>query len=281
MPFFSFPLPPAYSFRATVFSHGWYELAPFSWDEHAQALHYCWWSSPEAQTSLVMHAQGADLHIQAESELSEAEVLATVRWMLRLDEDFSAFYILCRQESALHHVAVEYGGRLLRTASLWEDALKILTTTNTTWAGTRRMCERLVAHFGAGAFPRAEHLADVTIETLREKCGLGYRADYAHALAVAVTNGALGLEGLKNQRPPRQDLYKLLRGLKGFGDYAATSLLMLLGYYEAVPVDSIARDTTSRWFYDGQPVTPAQIQSAYARFGPYAGLAYWFWKAEA
>jgi 3-methyladenine DNA glycosylase/8-oxoguanine DNA glycosylase len=113
-------------------------------------------------------------------------------------------------------------GRLLRTASLWEDALKILTTTNTTWAGTRRMCERLVAHFGAGAFPRAEHLADVTIETLREKCGLDYRAYYAHALAGCLGKHSARLRRAKKTALLCQGRYKFLYGLKRGDDYVAT-----------------------------------------------------------
>jgi 3-methyladenine DNA glycosylase/8-oxoguanine DNA glycosylase len=55
---------------------------------------------------------------------------------------------------------------------------------------------------------------------------------------------------------------------------------MLLGHYGLVPVDSIARDMVSRTFYAGEPVTPAQIRESFARFGNYAGLAYWCWKFE-
>ncbi|HLA42681.1 MAG TPA: hypothetical protein VJZ27_04560, partial [Aggregatilineales bacterium] len=203
-----------------------------------------------------------------------------LRWMLRLDDDLSEFYELCRRESRLQHVPGEKGGRLIRSVSIWEDVVKVITTTNTAWSGTRRMCQNLVEHWGNGAFPAAKALAGVKIEMLKEKGGLGYRAPYIHELAQAVADGTLDLEALKRNSLQTDELYKFLRSLKGVGDYAASSILMLLGTYSRVPVDSIAHSLVSKLFYNGEPVTPAQIRACFADYGNFAGLAYWCWMIE-
>ena len=30
-------------------------------------------------------------------------------------------------------------------------------------------------------------------------------------------------------------------------------------------------------FHDGQPVTPADVEAAFERFGEWKGMAFWFW----
>lgn len=59
-------------------------------------------------------------------------------------------------------------------------------------------------------------------------------------LARAVASGALDLEVLKTADLPTLELRKRLLAIKGVGDYAAANLLMLLGHYDFLPVDSWA-----------------------------------------
>jgi 3-methyladenine DNA glycosylase/8-oxoguanine DNA glycosylase len=72
-----------------------------------------------------------------------------VAWMLGLDQDFAAFYALARTEIKLAGVEANARGRILRSPTLFEDVVKTILTTNTTWAGTIRMVETLVSQFGA------------------------------------------------------------------------------------------------------------------------------------
>jgi 3-methyladenine DNA glycosylase/8-oxoguanine DNA glycosylase len=271
--------PPLYRFDATVNSHGWYQLAPFERnDENGLTLQYQFQTSKGQRVQVALSDAGdairAEVSAPAKTDLAEVE--SRLRWILSLDNDMSAFYKLCKKEPKLKHVPKDGGGRLLRSASVWEDVVRVITTTNTAWSGTKRMCSNLVQHWGP-TFPSAETLADVTIESLTEKGGLGYRAAYIQQLAQAVASGDLDLEGLRQTEMATPELFKFLRQLKGIGDYAAATLLMLLGRYNTVPVDSIARDTVSKHFFDGEPVTPAQIRETFARFEDYAALAYYCW----
>ena len=54
-------------------------------------------------------------------------------------------------------------------------------------------------------------------------------------------------------------------------------LLILLGRYDAVPVDSWALTMVSREWYGGAPVQRVQVEAAFERWGEWKGLAYWFW----
>ncbi|HBY96569.1 MAG TPA: hypothetical protein DEP84_21940, partial [Chloroflexi bacterium] len=88
------------------------------------------------------------------------------------------------------------------------------------------------------------------------------------------------LEALKASDLETGALLAELKRIKGIGDYAAATVAAILGRYDRIGTDSIARDLVSRHFYEGAPVTPAQVQAAFERFGPYRFLAYWFWEWE-
>ena len=96
-------------------------------------------------------------------------------------------------------------------------------------------------------------------------------------LARAVDSGELDLEALKRTELPTPELRKRLLSLKGVGGYAAGNLLNLLGRYDFLPVDSWALKMVSQEWHDGQAVTPADVEAAFAAWGEWKGLAYWFW----
>jgi len=87
----------------------------------------------------------------------------------------------------------------------------------------------------------------------------------------------LDLEALKHSDLPTPELRKRLLGLKGVGDYAAANLLMILGRYDAIPVDSWALKMVSNEWYGGAPVGRAEVEAAFEGWGEWKGLAYWLW----
>jgi 3-methyladenine DNA glycosylase/8-oxoguanine DNA glycosylase len=121
-------------------------------------------------------------------------------------------------------------------------------------------------------------LAAADVETLKTAARLGYRAPYILDLARTVASGALDLEPLKTTDLPTPQLRKELLKLKGVGGYAAASLLMLLGRYDYLPVDSWAFKLVSSEWHDGAPIGPAEVEAAFADWGEWKGLAYWFWE---
>jgi 3-methyladenine DNA glycosylase/8-oxoguanine DNA glycosylase len=120
-------------------------------------------------------------------------------------------------------------------------------------------------------------LAVTDEETLRSSARLGYRAPYVLELAHSVASSAFDVEALKTADIPTPQLRKRLLAIKGVGDYAAANLLMLLGRYDFLPIDSWALKMVSHEWYGGEPVGRAEVEAAFEQWGEWKGLAYWFW----
>jgi len=227
-------------------------------------------------------ALGADEPID---EFEQAQIARDAVWMFGLDQDLSPFHALVREEPKLAQAEVRAQGRILRCPTLFEDAVKTMLTVNTSWAGTIRMVEALVAQFGdplpgeatRRAFPTPERLAAADEGTLRSQTRLGFRAPSVLQLARAVASGSLDLESLKTTDLPTAELRQRLLHVRGVGPYAAANLLMILGRYDFIPVDSWALKMVSHEWHEGQPVGPAEVEAAFERWGEWKGLAYWFW----
>ena len=67
---------------------------------------------------------------------------------------------------------------------------------------------------------------------------VGYRADYLHSLAGRFASGG-GLARIDDSGLCFEDAYKLARSLRGFGDYAASHLLIMAGHFNNIPVDTV------------------------------------------
>jgi 3-methyladenine DNA glycosylase/8-oxoguanine DNA glycosylase len=120
-------------------------------------------------------------------------------------------------------------------------------------------------------------LAGANVDALLQECRLGYRAPYVLELAQRVAAGELDVEALKSNDLPTPELRKRLLGIKGVGDYAAANLLMILGRYDYIPVDSWALSMVSKEFYNGEPVERKDVEAVFAHWGEWQGLAYWLW----
>jgi 3-methyladenine DNA glycosylase/8-oxoguanine DNA glycosylase len=96
-------------------------------------------------------------------------------------------------------------------------------------------------------------------------------------LARSVASDTLDLEALKTDDLPTVQLRKHLLAIKGVGGYAVANLLMLLGRYDFVPVDSWALKMVSHEWYNNEQIEQAQVEAVFERWGEWKGLAYWFW----
>jgi len=65
-----------------------------------------------------------------------------------------------------------------------------------------------------------------------------------------------------------------LLALPGVGPYAAAHVMMLLGRYSRLVLDSWTRPTYAR-LTGGRPKKDATIERRFRRYGPYSGLAFW------
>src|SRR5574338_15170 len=188
-----------FNFTSVINSHGWRQLAPFSYEESTNALSYVLRLSNGRVVDLRFR-EGAD-GVSVETEKLDAaerrEVKDNVQWMFGLDMDFSLFYAASRKEPKLAHARKLARGRLLRSPTVFEDVIKTILTTNTLWAATRNMTLKLVNEYGAPlpqdinrkAFPTPDSIAASSPEALKEKIRVGYRASAIHQLTVRVASG--------------------------------------------------------------------------------------------
>ena len=298
---------PPFKFLSVINSHGWRQLAPFSYNELTNTLSYILRLSTGRVIELKFHDAIDGIMVETEKldKLEKKEVRDTVTWMFALDLDFSRFYTSARGEPKLARAKKLSLGRLLRAPTLFEDVVKTILTTNTLWAATKNMTRKLVDKFGdplnpAGrvtpsdseghtetsnsqqkAFPTPEAIAASNPDYIKEKIRVGYRAPAIHQLAVRVASGQLDLESLKASDMPTLDLRRELMRINGVGPYAAANLLMLLGRHDFIPIDSSALAAVSYEWYKGSPVTAKEVEKHFAKWGEFKGLAFWFWDWKA
>jgi 3-methyladenine DNA glycosylase/8-oxoguanine DNA glycosylase len=150
------------------------------------------------------------------------------------------------------------------------------------------MVSRIVQAFGSRlpsnpdqkAFPTPKQIASVSLEEFSDKAKMGYRNVHVHKIATDIVSGALDLESWQDQSIPSADLYKHLLSLPGIGPYAASCLLIYLGHYDCVNVDSWARTLVSREL--GKPVNDKEVHAFFEPYGKWKALVYHFypWKDE-
>lgn len=282
--------PQNFSFKSTVYSHGWSDLKPFQLGQNPVRLSYVYGSSRNQVHFLNIFESGKRrLEIQTEGKLTDPqrkEILNIIERMFRLDEDYAEFYNIAKASDEYSWILKYGAGRLLRGASLWEDMVKMLCTTNCTWRLTQIMTENLVSKMGRGkknknsektiqTFPAPEEIANKTEKYLRNEIKMGYRAPYLLEFAQSVVSGRLNLQEFESHSISTSDLYKELRGIKGFGDYAVSNLLKLLGRYDFLGADSWSRQKFYDKHFKGKSVDDKKIQSHYKKFGNWSGLFFW------
>jgi 3-methyladenine DNA glycosylase/8-oxoguanine DNA glycosylase len=209
-----------------------------------------------------------------------------IRHMLRLDEDLSAFYVVAAADPALAWVAAG-AGRMMRSPTVFEDLVKTICTTNCAWSATVRMVSALVGELGpaaAGAserraFPAPATVADAGDSFFRDVARAGYRGPYLRTLADVVASGQLDLEALNDPALPDQEVEDRLLQIAGVGPYAMAHMMMLLGRYRQLILDSWTRPKYRR--LSGRPrITDKGIERAFRRYRQFAGLAFWLTLTE-
>lgn len=243
-------VPPHFSFPATVESHGWYRLAPFRWSREKGVLR---------RNDVEIRFRNGALHVKGDANREQ------ISRMFQLHVDTSEFIELARR-SPDHAWVEEAGfGHLLCGATLWEDAVKIIATTNTTWGQTVRMIDRLVEKCG-GVFPTQEEVAGFSVDELQADCRLGYRAKSVHALASC---------DLSSVPESTDDRYRFYLSLPGIGPYGAAHLLAMDGRHDFIAVDTEFRRYVRERYHGGRRVSDATMLRRYRKWGRWKYLAYW------
>jgi 3-methyladenine DNA glycosylase/8-oxoguanine DNA glycosylase len=264
--------------RRTLASHGVADLPPNEIDAEAWTL----------TTTLDLPHGAATLHVapgrrgfaRVDGSGPSAGALAAVRHMLRLDADLSAFYAIARDDGDLTWAATG-AGRMMRSPTVFEDVVKTICTTNCAWSATVRMTTALVEHLGAEApdgrraFPAPDAMAGAGEDFYRDVVRAGYRGAYLRSLALSVAEGVLDLETLNDPELPDDEVAERLLALPGCGPYATAHMMMLLGRYSRLILDSWTRPKYAR--VNGRKAADRTIERRFRRYGDYAGLAFWLY----
>lgn len=300
---FTLRVPPDFDLAAAVCSHGFFLLAPNRWDGRVRTFETAVAVNDERAVGVrVREAANGRLGVTVaganRTSGDRRAVEHAVNRILRVDEDLSAFHALCAQHETHRPAAAARFGRLIRSATLFEDIVKVMATCNITWRQTVSIIAATTERYGVPvdgddarrAFPTPQRLAAAAPADLRATCKFGYRADWVSKLARAVSDGTLDLDAIErlaagpaahhstadaHRNGDTDALYRRLREIMGVGDYAAANLLMLLGRYDRLAIDS----ELMRFFRERYPrrkPTPANIRRHYEQFAPYPFLAYWW-----
>lgn len=279
-------LPPRFDFRRTVFSHGWCSLPPFHVNPERTTLTRVIEIPGTDPFVADIRQDGTKLTIKVvprrkPTAQQAGMIISTIRSCLRLDENFDSFYSEMRRHREYRWVARMYGGRLLRAPTVFEDVVKMICTTNCSWALTTSMVQNLCTFLGRPAgdglqtFPAPEDIAGAGELYLREKIRSGYRSPHLVAFARRVVQGEIHPETWRRSDLPTDKLFDEVRSVPGVGPYAAGNILKLLGRYDYLGIDSWCRKQFSQLHGNGRKISDARIERFYRQFGEWRGLVFW------
>jgi 3-methyladenine DNA glycosylase/8-oxoguanine DNA glycosylase len=257
---------------AVVVSHGWFQTAPFSWDPAAQVL-----ERVESLGTLRIQAAGSGVRVHAPGLLGPEErpaVAARVRRMLQLDADLTGFPEAVRAvDRPLARDLVAYeGGRILAGGSLFEDVVKGICGTNTTWTQAVAAINGIASLGPGGAFPGPADVLRAGDDWLRAEARVGYRAPAIVAACRSAIDGTLAEIDRDSAGGDADRTEAGLRGLAGVGPSTSGFLLLLMGHYDRPSIDSATLRVASREWFAGRHPTPREVLRRVAPAGRFSGL---------
>ncbi len=286
-------VPRPFSLKATVLSHGWHECAPMRWSEGGRCFEMierlgdevCRVSVSEEKRS----ARAVTLRLTAEARtLSPADLgvlTQRVRVMLRLNEDLREFYRMCAQHPRLKRLRRLGAGRIVRSADMAENILKMLCGTNTTWNQAVKMINRIAQlgptfphHRHLNAWPTPSEILRAGEDYLISVCRTGYRAGPILDLCRRIKKGydPAELDRMAEEGAPTQQLLAALLAIRGIGPSSAHALLSFLGRYDRLSIDTSTVAHVSRTYLNGGKPTSKQIEAIYAPYGQWKQLVWWY-----
>jgi len=128
------------------------------------------------------------------------------------------------------------------------------------------------------AFPSPAAMAEAPETFYRDEARAGYRGPYLRSLAESVAGGEIDLEELATAEPddlPDEEVAVRLLALPGVGPYAAAHIMMLIGRYSRLVLDSWTRPKYAS--LNGRKAKDTAIERRFRRYGRYSGLAFWLY----
>lgn len=272
-------IPRDYNLTRDVCSYGYFVLAPNLWDTRNHTL-----TRPlhlEGGPATVVLDQTSKDALRARfsrvlTPAERAEAKRLISRMLRLDETEA-------HSKGFHAVDPRWKksgrARLFRSPTLFEDVVKTVTSCNVAWPSTVNMNKQFVRHLGAkGCFPTVARMARARAGTLRGRCRVGYRDQRLIDLARIFHRGDIDEAWLENPATPDADVFEFLKSLPGIGPYAAGNIMMLLGRYSRLAIDTetVRHGKAALGLTGTDRQIIKELEAHYEPFGAYKFKSYWF-----
>jgi len=282
---------PPYSFELTVHKPaGWWWSTPDEVFEDAT----CWTATRFKNMLLGLKLrftgtlQKPRIHctLFSETQLSSAEkqqIVLRLKRALRTEEDLTEFYKLARKDKILSAVVKDlYGMHTVAWPELFPALILAVTLQMSPMKRSNQMMELLIDNFGDQArfdgqtiryWPAPEKIATSTVDELKTKAKLGYRAANLIAIAKALQQGFPTMEDFWTM--DFEEAKKQLLTLRGIGDYSADIVVPGMGF----PLDVWSAKIFHVLFFGKEPensreAIPALKQMAEERWRKWSGYAF-------
>lgn len=280
------PLPP-YSFELTVRKPaGWDLFTPFEVFDDGTL-----WTGLRIEgvpVGLKLWSAGTVEEPEVRVEAYAAEgtgpegVRRVVSSRLSVDRNLSGFYETARRDSILKHAIDDlYGMHPTGPADLFASCGLAITLQMAPWRRSESMMKCLVEEWGDAVrfdgrevtlWPSAGAVADAESGELRDRCKLGYRAEYLVGIAETIRDGFPTIEELAEMS--REEARERLLELPGIGDYSAD----IVNPHGGFPIDSWSAEVFGRFLLgeevSGREAVDRVKREGTERWGEYAWLAF-------
>ncbi|MCL5949524.1 MAG: hypothetical protein M1490_03495 [Candidatus Bathyarchaeota archaeon] len=282
---------PPYNFELTLRKPaGWYWSTPEELCEKGTC-----WSVTRFNGELLglkLHSIGTirkpKIHcsVYSQTKLGDSGKQAITRMLkraLKAEEDLSGFYNLSRKDDILQGVVKDlYGMHTVGWPELFPALILAVSLQMAPMKRSNQMMDLLMANFGDQAsfdgrtiryWPSDQTIANASVEVLKEKAKLGYRAKNLKAIATSLTQGFPSMDELYAMEP--QEAKKKLLTLQGIGEYSAELVMPRMGF----PLDVWSAKIFNVLFYGKIPekprdAIPALKEAAQQRWGNWRGYAF-------
>jgi DNA-3-methyladenine glycosylase II len=211
-----------------------------------------------------------------------------IKTVFRADYKLNRFYDFCKNDNILGRLSNKYYGLInLQTVDLFEILVWAITGQQMNLGFAYKLKRRLVEKYGSKyeidgrsvyTFPKPEDLAEAkTLELLKMQYSKN-KADYIKGLSLAVAEGKIELEKLRDFDD--NTVREILLSIRGIGRWSCEyAMLRSLGRDNACPSgDAGLRRALAKNYGLDKKSSEKEIENFMDRFRPYRGMAtYYLW----
>lgn len=269
-----------FNYDKFIYFHGWIYLSPFSVCDDKSIDTYLRLKKGKSIKVKIKTSEGdifttITISTQERKEISEGDrdvLKGQIKRMFCLDQDFTEFHNICRNIPDLNFVHTENCKGMLRSPNAFEDLIKTICTTNCDWRNTKKMCSALCSLDG-GNIPTPKEILRYNEPALSKLVPLGYRAKTVLEVSRLTDEGKLDLDKWAKEKDYSR-IRKSLISIWGIGDYCVNHLLVMLGDFSFIPIDSEVLKYLRETYFRGRQVSEKEAVKPFEQFQEYKYLVY-------